>query len=295
MKQLPPLPAIRAFEAAARHQNFTRAGEELGLTQAAISYKIRQLEDRVGQPLFRRHGRRVELTDAGRCLLPEVSGAFSTLERAFAAIDPIQDKTLWIASFQTFSTQWLATRVGHFQIAHPELTVRIFDRLCTQDYAIDSADVSIRVGAPTQEGLAGDYLAPRRYAVAASPALLARHPPVTRVEDVLKLPVNDPEDTEFTHWLSEAGFQGSHTHLPRVRLGSQTYEAQMVLAGQGIAALDTWLFRDAFASGQVVKLLDLEVEDPKGYWLAYPERLRKAPKLRAFRDWMLEQRQQEEA
>src|SRR5688572_33294599 len=122
---LPPLAAIRVFEAAARHENFTKAAAELGMTQAAVSYQIRLLEERVGNPLFRREKRRVMLTDPGRRLAAEVARAFDTLDGAFAALRAEDEKTLIVTSSYTFANTWLAWRLGSFQMASPEMAVRM--------------------------------------------------------------------------------------------------------------------------------------------------------------------------
>ena len=122
---LPPLAAVRAFEAAARHLSFTRAGEELGMTQAAVSYQIKLLEDRLGAPLFLRQPRQVVLTELGRSLAPAVGEAFELLRAAFAAARSGAQNTLTISSNPTFATQWLAPRLGAFQLAQPTLAVRL--------------------------------------------------------------------------------------------------------------------------------------------------------------------------
>src|SRR5262249_53206189 len=121
---LPPLAAIRCFEAAARHESFTRAAAELGMTQAAVSYQIRLLEDRL-VPLFLRKGRGVELTEAGRRLAPAVTAAFDGLRFAFEDFNERSQGTLAITAVQTFAANWLVPRLGAFQAAHPDIAVRL--------------------------------------------------------------------------------------------------------------------------------------------------------------------------
>src|SRR5438067_4206937 len=121
MRRMPPLAAVRVFEAAARHEHFTAAANELGMTQAAVSYQIRTLEERVGVPLFERVRGRVKLTDAGRRLLQPVSDAFDRIDAAFAGIRAEDDSTLSISTTQTFANTWLVWRIGSFQMAHPEM------------------------------------------------------------------------------------------------------------------------------------------------------------------------------
>ncbi len=124
-RDLPPLAAIRVFEAAARHLSFTRAAEELGMTQAAVSYQIRVLEERVGAPLFLRLARAVELTQTGRLLAPATSEALERLATAFAAARKDTGGVLSLSIVPTFAAHWLAPRIGGFQLKHPEIAVRI--------------------------------------------------------------------------------------------------------------------------------------------------------------------------
>ena len=125
MRRLPPLSAIRVFEAAARHEHFTTAAEELGMTQAAVSYQIRSLEERVGVKLFERGKGRVRLTDAGRRLLAPLTEAFDRIDGAFAALRTDDESLLTITTTFTFANTWLAWRLGGFQIEHPGLAVRL--------------------------------------------------------------------------------------------------------------------------------------------------------------------------
>src|SRR5687768_11501273 len=125
MRHLPPLASVRVFEAAARHENFTQAAAELGMTQAAVSYQIRLLEDRLGISLFVRAKRRVALSEAGRRLAPLVSGAFDSLSDAFSTLLADDEGVLSISTSQTFATNWMAPRLGGFQVQRPELAVRL--------------------------------------------------------------------------------------------------------------------------------------------------------------------------
>src|SRR5690606_16384391 len=125
MSRLPPLAAVRAFEAAGRHENFSRAAEELGLTQAAVSYQIRQLEDRVGRPLFVREKGRVRLSESGRRLLPAVTGGLAGIAEAFAALRGEDEDVLDVNAAVSFGGTWLSSRIGRFQVRYPDLAVRI--------------------------------------------------------------------------------------------------------------------------------------------------------------------------
>jgi LysR family transcriptional regulator, glycine cleavage system transcriptional activator len=125
MRRLPPLSAVRVFEAAARHQNFTAAAVELGMTQAAVSYQIKLLEERLGAALFRREKKRVVLTEAGGRAAPALTRAFDTIDAAFAAVRAEDEGLLTISTSNTFANTWLAWRLGSFQMGHPDMAVRL--------------------------------------------------------------------------------------------------------------------------------------------------------------------------
>jgi LysR family glycine cleavage system transcriptional activator len=145
MRQIPPMAAVKVFEAAARHENFSRAAAELGMTQAGVSYQIRLLEERIGVPLFTRSRGRVKLTDAGRRIAPMVGSAFDTLASAFAELASEGQAVLTISTTQTFASNWIAPRLGSFQVQRPELAVRLTTENRLVDFAGAEVDVAIRM------------------------------------------------------------------------------------------------------------------------------------------------------
>src|SRR3546814_20840237 len=136
MRLIPSLPAVRVFEAAARHENFTRAAAELGMTQAAVSYQIRLLEERLGVGLFRREKKKVMLTDAGRRASGDVSRAFDVLDAAFSALRAEDEGTLTITTSYTFANTWFAWRLGAFQMTNPEMA-EIGQAACEESWCPD--------------------------------------------------------------------------------------------------------------------------------------------------------------
>ena len=158
MSKLPPLAAVRAFEAAARLQNFSRAGEELGMTQAAVSYQIRQLEQRLGRALFVREKGRVRLSETGQRLLPAISGAFGAMTDAFAAVSRDEAEVLTISAAITFGGTWLSARIGRFQLRYPDLAVRMLMSNDLVDFDATDVDVALRTGDGHWPGLRADFL-----------------------------------------------------------------------------------------------------------------------------------------
>ncbi|NRG19457.1 transcriptional regulator GcvA [Rhizobiales bacterium] len=285
----PPLAALRAFEAAARHQSFTRAGEELGMTQAAVSYQIKVLEDRLGAPLFFRRPRQVTLTETGQRLAPEISRAFAILADAFTEARGIVEGTLTISTMQTFAAHWLVQRLGAFQLQNPSLAVRLDPSADLVDFSRDSVDVAIRSGNGKWPGLKAHLIMKADFTPMLSPELAERHGGVNSPEDLLRLPLLDPSDPWWPKWFAKVGINAEE-ELSRLR-GSyytvQTLEAGAAMAGAGVAILTPAFYKAELASRRLLQPFDLVAEDGRGYWLVYPENRGNSPKIRAFRDWIL--------
>src|SRR3569832_1473365 len=199
MQTIPPLAAVRAFEAAARHENFSRAAEELAMTQAGVSYQMKLLEERLGAPLFVRKGRGMVLTDLGRRIAPRVSEAFATLGEAFAIARTESDTILSITAPRTFATNWLAGRLGDFHIVRPDLAVRldVSDRVI--DLAASEFDVAIRGMPAPSPGLVSHFLMRMPVTPLAHPDFLARHP-LTTPADLRAAARISPEDDWWDLW-----------------------------------------------------------------------------------------------
>lgn len=287
---LPPLAAIRVFEAAARLKSFTKAAQELGMTQAAVSYQIKVLEERVGAPLFLRGPRQVALTEVGARLAPAVTAAFEQLAEAYAAARGASDGVLRVTTVLTFASHWLARRLGAFQMAHPGIAVRLDTSSRLLDFARDEVDVAIRTGEGDWPGLEAHFLMPVEYSPMLSPKLAERAGGIREPADLLKLPLLDPRDPWWREWFALAGVDADElAGRPDTSLGSQAHEAAAAMAGQGVAILTPAFFAEELAEGRLVQPFELRGSNPCGYWLAYPKARRNAPAIRAFRDWLLPQ------
>lgn len=286
---LPPLAAIRAFEAAARHGSFTHAAAELGMTQAAVSYQIRVLEDRVQLPLFRRNARGVTLTADGARLAERASEALELLRQAFAEARRSSDETLVISSLTTFAAHVLAPRLGQFQINHPWITTRVEVDQRLVDLQAGEASVAIRYGLGKWPGLQADFLVRTAFTPMIGRAFADRHGLPERPEDLQRLPLVDPDDNGWAPWFAAAGLAvpPSATGARSPMLSTEILSLQAVLAGQGAGLLTPFYFRDMVARGDLIQPFDIAVEDRGSIWLCYPERRRNAPAIRAFRDWLL--------
>jgi LysR family glycine cleavage system transcriptional activator len=285
---LPPLQAVRVFEAVARHLSFTKAAQELGMTQAAASYQIKVLEERIGAPLFLRRPKQIELTEPGQRLAPAVSEAFSILSQAYAAARGGADGLLCVTTVLTFASNWLAQHLGSFQLAHPALAVRLDTSSRLTDFAREDVDLAIRSGAGKWPGLEAHKLLDADFTPMLSPKLAASIGGVKEPADLLRLPILDPGDIWWSRWFEAAGVTGHDlAKRPGSSMGAQAYEANAAMAGHGVAILTRALFKNELADGRLIQPFDLVGDDGHAYWLVYPTARRNVPKIRAFRDWIL--------
>jgi DNA-binding transcriptional LysR family regulator len=281
---LPPLNALRAFESAARHLSFTRAADELNVTQAAISHQVKALEERLGVKLFRRLPRRLLLTDEGQALLPDLHDAFNRLALAVERISARSAAgTLTVSSMTTILMTWLVPRLHRFQEAHPEIDVRLMTTQRLVDFAREDVDVAIRFGTGRWPGVKvermfGEVLTPlcgkRFIDELKSPA------------DLRDLPlIRSTEEDEWPIWFAAAGVAAIEVTRGPI-FDSTKIAVQAAIDGLGIAMGPPTLFADDIAAGRLFQPFRLAVETGKSYWFAVPENSADRPKVKAFRDWI---------
>src|ERR1043165_3790547 len=294
MRRLPPLAAIRAFEAAARTENFPAAAAELGMTQAAVSYQVKSLEERLGSPLFVREKGRARLTPLGQRLLPPLSSAFDGIEAAFASHREEDESLLTITTTHTFANTWLAWRLGSFQMAHPDLAVRMTtsNELC--DLRAGDADIAIRGGSGGWEGMEEHLLFETAFTPMASPeciqAVERKLGRKLEPDDIPEQNRIDPSDDWWQQWFSDNGIPADESILRRagVRLENQANMGHAAMAGQGFALLTPLLWKGDVAAGRLcVPFPDRISVRGWSYWLVYPRERRMVPKVKRFREWLI--------
>lgn len=287
MTAIPPLAAIRVFEAAAKHENYTRAAEELGMTQAGVSYQIKLLEDRLGEPLFMRKGRGRVLTAAGKRIAPRIAAAFAEIESAFATLRAEDDAVLRVSAPHTLATNWLAGKLGAFQLARPGLAVQldVSDRFV--DLESGEFDLAVRGAVSPGVGLVSQFLMRQAFLPMASPEFLERHP-VEKPDDLAHVPRLSPGDIWWDMWFAKVE-HGGQIGMPTnaIRFDSQVLDGQAALAGHGVAVLNPVMFEGAVAAGRLKPLFPCAATEARAFWLVYPEHKRRSPKVRAFREWLL--------
>lgn len=281
-----PLASIRVFEAAARLKSFTRAAEELGMTQAAVSWQIKSLEGRLGLTLFRRLPREVAPTEAGERLSRAATEAMALLRRAVADLTEADEGILSITTLATLATQWLAPRLGTFQVANPGLAVRLDTSPHLSDLMQEGLDVALRSGTGDWPGLESVRLMPALFTPVCSPALVEELK-LASPSDLLEAPRIGLEG-EWAAWFVAAGVAppSSPTAL-RLTADHQALEVAAAMGGQGVALASPILFAREIAAGLLAQPFPQTVELSGGYWLAWPHERRRSPKIVRFREWLV--------
>ena len=280
-----PLASIRVFEAAARLKSFTRAAEELGMTQAAVSWQIKALETRLGLSLFRRLPREVQPTEPGERLSRAATEAMIILRRALADLTEEDQGVLSITSLSTLASQWLASRLGAFQVANPGLAVRVDTSPNLVDLTRENIDIALRSGDGDWPGLEAARLMPSVFTPLCAPELVEQLG-LRTPSDLIPAPRIGIGE-EWAAWFAVAGVEGAGHAAVRLQADAQGLEVAAALAGQGVALASPILYAREIASGQLVRPFPEMVELSAGYWVCWPTDRRRSPKIARFRDWLL--------
>jgi len=280
------LSALRAFEAAARHLSFTRAGMELSVTQAAISHQVKGLEERLGLELFRRTPRGLVLTDEGRALMAPVSESFERLSRALGQFENgCLKEVVTVAAVGTFAVGWLMDRLPDFTARHPMIDLRLLTNNNKVDLAGESLDYAIRFGDGAWHGINAVKVmdAPCAPVCSATTAKGLKTP-----ADLAKYPLlRSYRGQDWPQWLHLAGAPEIVARGPL--FDSSWIMVQAALRGDGIALVPISMFRRELERGDLVQPFAVEA-DLGSYWLT---RLMSRPESRGmalFRNWLMEQR-----
>jgi LysR family transcriptional regulator, glycine cleavage system transcriptional activator len=289
--RLPSLNGLRAFEAAARHLSFTLAASELNVTQTAISHQIRRLEDELGIRLFVRQNRALALTPEARDYLPGVRAAFNDLRLATdRLLRKDDDKVLTVSTLASLAAKWLLPRLTDFQEHHPGIDVRITTSTSLVDFQRDNVDAAIRYGRGQWPGLRADWLMADELFPVCSPSLLHGDKPLRCPEDLkshMLLHTSNANSDDWRLWLTAAGLPADIARQPGITFDMIFMTIQAAIDGIGVAMGRTSYVRDDIAKGRLVVPFKIALPADAGFYLVAPEGRREAPKLTAFRDWMI--------
>lgn len=293
MRRLPPLNALRAFEAAARHLSFRAAAEELAVTPAAVSHQIKALEAHLGTRLFQRGIRQVKLTRTGQSLHPGLAAGFDRLAEAVARTrqdGPARHLTITVAP--SIAARWLVPRVERFTASHPGLDLRITASTALVDFARDEVDVALRYGPGRYPGLYSELLLVNDVFPVCTPAVAAGPPALRTPDDLRHVPLlhevtvgDDPSLPDWTMWLAAAGASGVDSSRG-TRLDRPTDVMEAALAGAGVALAKSALVADDLASGRLVRPFDLTLRANFAYYFVCTPAALTRPEVQAFREWV---------
>lgn len=278
--------ALRVFEAAARLGSFTKAAEALGMSQAAVSWRVRDLEVRLERALFVRGTRQVSLTPEGERLATAATEAMTLLRRAVLDVVEADQGVLSITTLQTMATQWLATRLGSFQLANPDLAVRVDTSPILSSLSNDGLDVALRFGTGQWPGMESRFIMPAVFTPLCSPATAERLK-LERPEDLERADlVGEPD--EWRAWFAAAGMVDTEAVVPpRLTADNQAMEVAAAIGDQGMALGSPILYAREIERGLLVRPFEQTVALAEGYWLCYPVGRRLNRKIARFRDWVL--------
>lgn len=298
-KLLPGTRALRTFEAAARHLNFTRAADELGLTPAAVSHQIKEIEDQLDLVLFTRTSRTIRLTEAGNLLLEASVDALDLLNRAVSRARKMTRGTalLKVTLDAQFATKWLMRRVDDFRRQKPGVELRFDITYDVRDFERDDVDVGIRFGTGKYPGIIAHRLFENIIIPVCSPALLASGPPLKEPRDLFNHTLAHIEWSRqgvtwpnWSMWMHAAGvddFDDSRTLV----FGSSTDAIQAALDGNAVALADFAMVANDLSQGRLVRPFELgiKVAPEFAYFLVYPEAVKDDERVVAFREWLMEE------
>jgi LysR family glycine cleavage system transcriptional activator len=285
----PSMSVLLAFEAAARHESYTRAAVELSLTQSAVTRQVQALEQLLGVALFRREGRAVRLTEVGRQYQREIGEALGRIRSAtlHTIAHRPGDGSLRLATLPTFGSKWLLPRLHEFYRDHPGVLVHINSRIEPVDFATSGIDAAIVVANGDQPGLVSHRLHAEELMVVLSPTLAAGRAvwgAAELSEQVLLSVANNP--AAWGEWFTAQGLAHQRMRLgPSFEMTSHLIQA--VRAGIGIGLVPRVLVGDELDSGELVSPVGPYVSG-RGYYLVYPPRNRALPVLQAFKSWLLD-------
>ena len=279
-----PLNALRAFEAAARHLSFTRAADELCVTQAAISHQVKGLEQRLGMTLFRRSNRGLMLTDEGLALAPTLFEAFGAIDRVFEQFEAggVRE-VLTVSVVGTFVVGALLERLPAFRAAHPRVDLRLLTNNNKVDIVAEGLDYAIRFGDGAWHGCDAEQICEAPMSPLCAPAVAAQ---LAEPNDLLRLPLlRSYRPQDWLAWFKAAGIEAANLRGPL--FDSSLIMAQAAMRGEGVALAPPTMFRRELDSGQLIQPLAIEA-NVGGYWLTRLKSRSPTPAMLAFRNWLLD-------
>lgn len=286
-RTLPPLNALRAFEAAGRYQSFSRAAEELDVSHSSISRHVRGMEDRLGVQLFQDHARGVRLSPDGAAYFARISPAFDVISEATEALAERPQGTVTVNSEPLFAAKWLVPRLADFARAHPEVEIRLEASRHLADVTRYEADVAIRFIPPNASYPGAQLLSDAKLYPYAAPGLVSE-PPRTAREMLSKPLMRDRTNGTWRAWFASAGWPLPDDFEEDVWRMSSLLAVEAAIAGQGVLLVSEEVVAQEVAQGRLVRVSDIGFREG-GYHVLLADGAARRKPVRAFRDWLLAQ------
>jgi LysR family glycine cleavage system transcriptional activator len=294
---VPGTRALRTLEAAARHLNFTRAADELGLTPAAVSHQIKEIEDQLGITLFMRTSRSIRLTEAGTVLADASAEAVAMMNRAVSRARKLQrgQTLLKVTADAHFAAKWLMRRIDGFRAVRPDIELRFDITYEVRDFEVDDVDIGIRFGSGSYPGLVAERLFENVIIPVCSPRLLETGPPLKTPRDLFHHRLVHIEWSRrgvtwpnWPMWMAAAGIDDFDDGRAVV-FGTSSDCIQAAIEGSAVALADFAMVAHDLSEGRLVQPFDLGVRmSPEfAYFLVYPQASSQDPRIVAFRDWIV--------
>lgn len=292
VNRLPPMNALRAFEAAARLGSFSRAADEIFVTHGAVSRAVRQLEDDLGQPLFKRTTRSVTLTVTGETYATEVRLILDRLSRATQrARSQGGQAALNVSTLDSFASKWLLPRLRRFRQLHPDIDVRLSTADHLVDFVTDDIDIAIRYGPGRYEKLNSEFLMDEDLSPVCSPEFLKGAHPLKHPEDLKHVElIHDVFSVDWKMWLTAAGVDDVDA-TRGVLYEASDHGIMAALQGDGVALGRSALVEDDIKAGRLVRPFELSLSAAYAYHVVYPPGALETAKIRDFRDWIVAEAQ----
>lgn len=293
MRKIPPVNAIRAFDAVARHMQFQSAAEELGVTPSALSYQIKQLEGHLGLPLFKRMNRSIELTSAGELITGKVGEAFEKLEAAFALLHPVSDENqLVISSSLGFSAKWIAPRLYKYLEMYPEVDFRLSASMKLVDFVADGIDAAIRFGQGNYEGLHSELLFDELVLPLISPALYEQMGGEANETMLLKMNLLHDDSLKIIHgvdlwedWVKAVGY--SNVDITKgTRFSNADHAIETAIDGAGIVMGRLGFSSRDIQAGRLIAPFKQMIPAHRAFHFVCPPAAMEKPKVLNFLGWL---------
>lgn len=290
LRQLPALNALRTFEAAARHESFSRAADELFVTHGAVSHQIRALEDELGTPLFLREGKRVRLTDVGCRYAKDVRAALMALADATRDVrEGHRARRLVVSSASSFSARWITPRIGRFIERHPEIDLELLSTNALTDFTREDVDVGIRFGAGPYPDLHAEPLLDEVWFPVCAPTFNGGALPQTPAELAASPRLLRSDEHMWRPWFEATGLPGMAEPRRGVLYEDSSSLLQAAVDGQGIALMRRSIATHELANGRLVRLFETHAKSASSYWFVCPPPLAGSTRVQAFRAWLMEE------